>query len=116
MMQDQVLTFLNKTGLSLTLADVAVAKDHRKLPNGKYKSSYHVMIPSVCIKAAHMNASYDALNLPSSSDRAPFNISPTGRRLWRVIGASKKGSLTFFKPTFISPHAHPLPFHNYFLT
>jgi hypothetical protein len=33
-----------------------------------------------------------------------------------VIGASRKGSLTFFKPTFITPPAHPLPFHNYLLT
>ena len=33
-----------------------------------------------------------------------------------MIGASKKGSLTFFKPTFITPHAHKLPFHNYLLT
>ncbi len=117
MMNDQVLKALaNKTGLALSVADLTVATDHRRLADGKYKSSYHVLIPSFCITACHLNAFYDMLNLPATVDRAPFNISPTGRQLWRVIGASKNGSLTFFKPAFLCEYAYKHPFHQYLPT
>ena len=117
MMHDQVLSPLNnRTGLSLGLEDLSVATDHRRLTDGRWKSSYHIMIPQMSIRADHMNAMYDTLRLPPTVDRAPFNISLTGRRLWRVVGASKKGSSTFFKPTFLKPYAYQHAFHDYLLT
>ena len=117
MMLNKVLLPLNnKTGLCLGLADLSIATDHRRLSNGKYNSSYHIMIHALSIRADHMYAMYDYLNLPPIVDRAPFNISPTGRRLWRVVGASKKGSLTYFKPTFLTSYDYQHAFHDYLLT
>ena len=74
------------------------------------------MIRGLCIRVDHLNAKYDAMNLPPCVDRAPFNLSPTGRRLWRTVGASKKGSLTFFKPYKLSMCGHQLPFHDYLVS
>ena len=74
------------------------------------------MIPALSITASNMNAFYDALELPECVDRAPFNISPTGRRLWRSVGASKKGSFSFFKPAALSVDYYKKPFHDYLLT
>ena len=88
----------------------------RRVTDGRYKSSWHILIPNMSIRVDHMNAIYDALNLPAMVDRAPFNISPTGRRLWRVVGASKKGYLTFFKPAYLKPYAYQHAFHDYLLT
>jgi len=95
---------------------ISVATDHRRLADGRWKSSYHIMIPQLSIKADHMNAMYDAFSLPPTVDRAPFNIASTGRRLWRVVGASKKGSWTFFKPAFLTSFAYQHAFHDYLLT
>ncbi len=86
-----------------------MATDHRRLTDGRWKSIYHIMIPQMSIRADHMNAMYDSLPLPPTVDHAPFNISSTGRRLWRVVGASKKGSFTFFKPTFLKSYPTSMP-------
>ncbi|KAL0043400.1 hypothetical protein WJX79_003619 [Trebouxia sp. C0005] len=90
-----------------------------KKPPSMRSSDYHeklCMQQGLAITASHMNAFYDALNLPECVDRAPFNISPTGRRLWRSVGASKKGSFTFFKPAALCSQAYKKPFHDYLMT
>jgi len=109
-------TLYNKTGKKVWLSEVAAESDHRRLPDGMYKASYHIYIPDFVITASCMNSLYDSCNLPTCVDRVPFALNPGGRRLWRLVGSSKKGSSTFFKPIPITPNSPLHPFHDHLLS
>ncbi len=106
-----------RTGHRQFLTEVATHSDCRRFPDGGWKTSYHVFFPAFVITASHMNAFYDACKLSDKVDRVPFNMGPAGRRLWRSVGASKKGSKSFFKPiSLANSDAHHHCFHEHLLT
>lgn len=117
MLQPVLDKLRGQTGHEVYMHEVVADTDHRRLPDGKYKCSYHIIIPAFKIQVSSMLAFYDTCCLPEVVDKAPFTMRLGGRRLWRCTGSSKQGSFTFFKPTPLDPlQPHKHPFHSHLMS
>ena len=59
------------TGHSQVADEIVIEQCHRP-KEGRWKASFHVILPDFCCKASALSAMADALDLPDYVDRAPF--------------------------------------------